>query len=125
MPATILVVEDHDALRSVLRHLLEAEFPQCHVIEAASGEEAIALVRVKSPRLVVMDTHLPGMNGIEATRQIKATLPCVPIVVWGFHEDEIYRADATLAGASAYVPQPAMLTELIPLLAALLANGHG
>jgi DNA-binding NarL/FixJ family response regulator len=123
MPAAILIVEDHGAVRGVLRHQMEAEFPQYHVIEAASGEEAIALIRIESPRVVVMDINLPGMNGIEATRQIKAIVPSVPIVVWGFHDDDIYRAHALASGASAYLPQPAMLTKLLPTLAALLANG--
>jgi DNA-binding NarL/FixJ family response regulator len=94
------------------------------VIEAASGEEAIALIRSESPRLVVMDITLPGMNGIEATRQIKATLPSAQIVMLTIHEDDTHRADATGAGASAYVPKRAMQTELLPTLAALLANDH-
>ena len=124
MPATILIVEDHDAIRRALRDWLEVEFPQCRVIEAASGEEAIALIRTESPRLVVMDITLPEMNGIEAARQIKAALPSAKIVMLTIHEDDTHRADATAAGASAYVPKRAMQTKLIPTLAALLANDH-
>ncbi|MBC8248786.1 MAG: response regulator transcription factor [Anaerolineales bacterium] len=122
MPATILIVEDHDAVRKSLRDWLEVEFPQCRVIEAASGEEAIALIRIESPRLVVMDISLPGMSGIEATRQIKAALPSAQIVMLTIHEGDAYRANATAAGASAYVPKRVMQTELVPTLAALLAN---
>jgi DNA-binding NarL/FixJ family response regulator len=122
MPATILIVEDHDAVRRSLRDWLQVEFPQCRVIEAASGEEAMALIRTESPRLVVMDITLPGMNGIEATRQIKASLPSVQIVMLTIHEDDTYRTDATAAGASAYVPKRVMQTELVLTLAALLAN---
>jgi two-component system invasion response regulator UvrY len=124
MPAKILIVEDHDAVRRSLRDWLEVEFPQCRVIEAVSGEEAMALTRIESPHLVVMDITLPGMSGIEATRQIKATLPSAQIVMLTVHEDETYRADATAAGASAYVPKRAMQTELVRTLAALLANAH-
>ena len=122
MTATILIVEDHDAVRRSLRDWLGVEFPQCRVIEAASGEEAIALIQVESPRLVVMDISLPGMSGIEATRQIKAALPSAQVVMLTIHENDTYRADATMAGASAYVPKRVMQTELIPTLAALLAN---
>lgn len=122
MPATILIVEDHDAVRKSLRDWLEVEFPQCRVIEAASGEEAIALIRIESPRLVVMDISLPGMSGIEATRQIKAALPSAQIVMLTIHEGDAYRANATAAGASAYVPKRVIQTELVPTLAALLAN---
>ena len=124
MPATILIVEDHDAVRRSLRDWLEVEFPQCRVIEAASGEEAIALIRIESPRLVVMDISLPGMSGIEATRRIKAALPSAQIVMLTIHENDAHRAEATAAGASAYVPKRVMQTELIPTLAALLADDH-
>ena len=122
MPVTILIVEDHEAVRRSLRDWLEVEYPQCRVIEASSGEEAIALIPVESPRLVVMDISLPGMSGIEATRQIKAVLPSSQVVMLTIYEADTYRADAAAAGASAYVPKRAMQTELIPILAALLAN---
>jgi len=122
MTATILVIEDHDAVRKSLRDWLQVEFPQCRVIEAVSGEEAIALIRTESPRLVVMDISLPGMSGIEATRRIKAALPSTQVVMLTIHEDDAHRADATTAGASAYVTKRAMQTQLMPTLAALLAD---
>jgi len=126
MAATILIVEDHDAVRRSLRDWLEVEFPQCRVIEATSGEEAVALIQTESPRLVVMDISLPGMSGIEATRQIKAALPSTQVVMLTIHEDDAHRADATTAGASAYVTKRVMQTQLIPTLAALLADErHG
>ena len=123
MPVTLLIVEDHDDVRRALREWLEAEFRQCRVIEAASGEEAIALCRIESPTLVIMDIRLPGVSGIEATREIKATLPSAQIVMLTIHTGDIYRADAKAAGASAYVTKQRMHSELVPTLAALLANG--
>jgi DNA-binding NarL/FixJ family response regulator len=122
MSSTILIVEDHEAVRSSLRDWLKGVFPQCDVVEAASGEEAIAIARVRLPRVVVMDIGLPRMNGIEATRQIKATVPAVQVVVLTIHEEEAYRADAVTAGAAAYVPKRVMQTELVPTLATLLSN---
>lgn len=122
MPATILIVEDHEAVRKALRDWLGMEFPSCRVIEATSGEEAIALVRVESPHLIVMDIRLPGMNGIEATRQIKAAFPCTQIVMLTIHTNDLYRTDAGMAGASAYITKQGMYSELVPTLAALLAN---
>jgi len=125
MPATILIVEDHTDVRRALRDWLGLEFPRCRVIEAASGEEAIALARSESPRLVVMDIRLPGMNGIETARQIKAALPFTQIVMLTIHTGDIYLADARAAGASAYVTKQRMHSELVPTLAALLGNaGH-
>jgi DNA-binding NarL/FixJ family response regulator len=122
VPVTILIAEDHGAVRKTLRDWLEVEFPQCRVIEASSGEDAVALARTESPHLAVMDIRLPGMSGIEATRQIKAISPSVQVVMLTIHEDNSYRADATAAGASAYVEKQAMHTKLIPTLAALLTS---
>jgi NarL family two-component system response regulator LiaR len=122
MPTTILIVEDHDAVRRSLRDWLEVEFPDCSVIEAASGEEGIALTQAESPRLVVMDITLPGTHGIEAARQIKSALPSAQLVILTIHESDTYRAAAAAVGASAYVPKRAMQSELIPTLAALLAS---
>jgi DNA-binding NarL/FixJ family response regulator len=120
--ATILIVEDHDTVRRSLREWLEAVFPQHRFIEAASGEEAVAIAQARSPRVVVMDIALPQMNGIEATRRIKAAAPTAQVVMLTIHEDEAYRADAAAAGASAYVPKRLMQTELLPALEALLSG---
>ena len=122
VPVTILIVEDHEAVRRSLRDWLQVEYPQCRVIEASSGEEALALMPVESPRLVVMDISLPRMSGIEATRRIKAVLPSTHVVMLTIYEGDSYRAGATAAGASAYVPKRVMRTELMSTLAALLAN---
>ena len=122
MTATILIVEDHHAVRKALRDWVEVEFPQCRVIEAATGEEAIALTRTESPCLIVMDIRLPGMNGIETTRQIKAAFPFAQIVMLSILEGNTYRAEATSAGASAYVQKQRMHSELVPTLAGLLAD---
>ena len=124
MLATILIVDDHDDVRRALRDWLTLEFPRCRVIESANGEEAIAKARIESPRLVVMDIRLPGMNGIETARQIKSALPFAQVVMLTIHKSDTYRADATAAGACAYVTKQAMSTELIPVQAALLANGQ-
>lgn len=123
MTATILLVEDHDTVRKALRDWLEVELPQCRVIEAANGEDAVALTSSESPCLVVMDIRLPGMNGIETTRHIKAALPCAQIVMLSILEGDTYRAEATAAGASAYVQKQRMHVELLPTLAGLLADG--
>ena len=62
MPTMILVVEDHDIVRQSLRLWLEAEFPQCRVMEATSGEQAIDVIQVEPPHLVVTNIRLPGSH---------------------------------------------------------------
>lgn len=116
---TILIVEDHEPVRRSLREWLEHIFPWCVVVEADTGEKAIAVAQARAPRVVVMDISLPGMNGIEATRRIKAK-STVQIVILTIHEDDPYRAEALAAGACAYVTKRKMQTELIPVLAKLL-----
>jgi DNA-binding NarL/FixJ family response regulator len=121
MSITILIIKDHDTLRSILQRRLEAAFPRCRVIEAASGEEAVALLGVESPRLVVTDIGLPGMNGIETTRQIKARSPSTQVVMLTMYEDDAYRVAAIAAGAGAYVPKRLVHTDLLPALSTFLA----
>jgi len=132
---TILIVEDHDAVRASLRDWLSATFPNLDCLEARTGEEAVALVPGRPPALVLMDVALPGMNGIEATRRIKLDAPQTQVVILSIHEDAHYQLDAATAGASAYVPKRRMHVELIPIITKLLPfvtllvllalSGHG
>ena len=124
MSVTILVVEDHKDVREALCDWLEGTFPNSQVIATASGEEAIILSQDVMPNLVLMDFKLPGMNGIEATRRIKQSLPSTQIVMLSIREESIYRAYASAAGASAYISKRAMFTSLRPTLTELLANGQ-
>lgn len=122
MQAPILIVEGHDAVRNSLRDWLELVLPRFRVIEATSGEEAIDLLRNEIPSLIIMALNLPGMNGIEATRQIKAISPSTQVVIMTLHEDRIYRAYAQAAGASAIIPKLFAPSVLRPTLFSLLPN---
>jgi len=121
---TILLVEDHDAVRDSLREWLQVKFPLCRVIGASCGEDAVALAAVEPLDLVLMDIALPGMNGIQATRKIRIAQPTAKVVILTIREDSTYRIDAERAGASAYVTKRAMQTELMPTLAKLLGTEY-
>ena len=84
----ILIVEDHQGVRQSLREWLELSFPQYHLVEAASGEEALKVARTTVPRLVIMDIGLPGINGIEATQGIKTASPESRVVMLTIYDDE-------------------------------------
>jgi two-component system chemotaxis response regulator CheB len=109
----VLVVEDSRSTREFLVHVLEAD-PQIRVIDtAADGEEALASVSAHRPDVILMDIHLPGIDGFEATRQIMSSHP-VPIVVCtaGTDANEVQTAMRALeAGALAALKKPGGLAD--------------
>jgi DNA-binding NarL/FixJ family response regulator len=123
MSKTMLIVDDHDSVRQALSRWLGAIFHDCTVLTAASGEEALAIVRDRPPQVIVMDFGLPGMNGAEATRRIREKAPETQVVILTIHDSPAYRADADSAGVSAYVLKEEMQTQLVPTLERFLANG--
>jgi DNA-binding NarL/FixJ family response regulator len=99
----ILLAEDHLVVREGLRRLLEAEPDMRVIAEAASGEEAVRQSRTASPDLVLMDISLPGLNGIEATRRIKAERPGVSVLVLSAYDNEEFIFAVLEAGAAGYL----------------------
>ena len=123
MSKTMLIVDDHDSVRQALSRWLGTVFHDCTVLTAASGEEALGIVRDRSPQVIVMDFGLPGMNGAETTRRIKEIAPAARVVILTIHDSAAYRADADSAGANAYVLKEEMQTQLVPTLEGFLVNG--
>ncbi len=109
----VLVVDDHAVLRQALRYMLEAQ-PGLEVVgEASNGREAVDIAEKLMPDVVLMDTVMPGLNGIEATRQIRRRLPKTKVLMLtGYMEDE-HVAGALKAGASGYVIKKSELDELL------------
>ena len=109
----ILLADDHTVVRKGLRLLLE-NYPDFQVIaDAADGRAAVALAAEHSPDVVVMDVAMPGLNGIEAARQISAKLPHTAIVFLSMHSDESYVLKALKAGARAYLLKDSAEQDLI------------
>ncbi len=120
----ILIVDDNAMVRKLVGQYLEAAFPQHTMLEAASGEEAVARARTDRPSIIIMDIGLPKMNGIETTKTIKAELPSTRVVMLTIHEENSYRDEARLAGADGYVPKRTMYAELMPVLSDWLVKGQ-
>jgi len=97
------VADDHPLLRDGIVHLLEKQADFEVVGQAANGEEAVRLVNELSPDVVVMDIEMPKVDGLEATRQIKATHPETSVLVLTVHDDEEYVAALLDAGAAGYL----------------------
>ena len=111
-PVTILIADDHEVVRQGIRAFLGAQ-PDLEVVgEAGSGEEAIRLAGELVPDVVLMDLLMPGMDGIEATRQIKKTSPRTQVVVLtSYHEDE-HVFPALRAGAISYLLKDVKMEEM-------------
>jgi DNA-binding NarL/FixJ family response regulator len=108
----VLVVDDHDLFRTGLRNLLEGEGVVV-VGEAAGGAEAVRIVQELTPDVVVMDLNMPGMSGVEATRQISTLAPLTRVVVLTISDLDGDVMDAIFAGACGYLLKDSSIQDLI------------
>ena len=121
-PLTVLLVEDTEDNRFMMRRLLE--MAGYHVIEAMNGEEAVKLAKTGSPRLILMDLSLPVIDGLAATRLIRKLpeLESVPIIAVSAHDTSDFQSEAIEAGCNSYVTKPIDFNELEELIAQLLKS---
>jgi DNA-binding NarL/FixJ family response regulator len=108
----VLIVDDHDLFRTGLRNLLEEQGVDV-AGEAASGADAVRLVAEIAPDVVVMDLNMPGITGVEATRQIVGRAPLTRVVVLTISDQDGDVMDAILAGACGYLLKDASVQELM------------
>jgi DNA-binding NarL/FixJ family response regulator len=108
----VLLVDDHDLFRNGLRNLLEEQGVQV-VGEAPTGADAVRSVREVAPDVVVMDLNMPGMGGVEATRQITGIAPLTRVVVLTISDQDSDVMDAILAGACGYLLKDSSVQELM------------
>jgi two-component system response regulator NreC len=120
----VLIADDHTIVRSGVRLLLQAE-PDMEVVgEALTGAEALALAETLQPNVILMDIAMPpGMNGLEATRQIKTRFPEINILVLTMHRSDEYFFEALKAGASGYVLKSAETNDLVNALRIVARGG--
>jgi two-component system cell cycle response regulator DivK len=113
MSKRILVVEDQEDNRQIIRDMLSAT--DYEIMEAESGEEALAAVAKQRPDLILMDIQLPGMDGYEATRRIKAdpALRSIPIIAVTSYALSGEEQKARAAGCDEYVPKPYSPRQLL------------
>ncbi len=109
----VLLADDHALVREGTRRLLEAESDVEVVGEAASGEEAIELVERLHPNLAIMDIAMPGIGGIEATREIKRRWPGTAVLVLSAYNDEPYLIALLEAGSAGFLMKNVHGEELI------------
>jgi DNA-binding NarL/FixJ family response regulator len=118
-PIRVVLADDHAVVRKGIREFLEEEGDIVVVAEAADGAQAVSLVVEHRPDVAVLDVQMPGMGGIEATRQIKAQCPAVRVLILTAYDDDPYIFALLHAGANGYILKTADSAELVRALRAV------
>lgn len=118
----VMLVDDHDVVRTGLKSLLSAESDMEVVAEAANGAEAIDKIPAINPDVIVMDITMPTMDGMEATRQISKKFPDAKVLSLTVHEDKQYFFEMLAAGAKGYITKQAASEELVSAIRSVAAG---
>jgi DNA-binding NarL/FixJ family response regulator len=113
MSVTIVLADDHQMMRQGLRLVLEAQAQFQVVAEAGNGLDTIALVERFHPCVLIVDVMMPGLNGLEVTRQVRQRAPRTRVIVLSMYGNEAYVLEALRHGASGYVLKDAPADELV------------
>lgn len=116
---TIVLVDDHHILRQGLRALLEAEQDFHLVGEAGDGLEAVQLVERLRPDVLVLDLMMPGLSGLEVTRQVCQRSPHTRVIILSMHNNEAYVLEALRNGAAGYVLKDSSVADLVQAVRAV------
>lgn len=121
-PISVVLVDDHVLFRQALRHLLESE-PDIRIVgEAGDGMAALGLAEQEQPDVVLMDISMPGIDGVAATRDLKAEIPEVKVIILTMFGEDGHIIRAVRAGADAYLLKN---TEAAKLIDAIRAAARG
>jgi DNA-binding NarL/FixJ family response regulator len=123
MPVAVVLVDDHRIVRDVIKEILIRSQEFEIVGEAGSGPDGIQICRQTNPDLVVMDINLPGMNGIEATGELKRHCANSRVLMLSMHDDEDSVMAAVRAGARGFVLKRACATELLDAMRTVARGG--
>ena len=121
MCATILIVDDNPQFRALMRRILEQHADLRVVGEVRDGREALQRAHELLPDLVLLDLTLPGGDGLEATRQIKAHRPAIKVIIVTVHTEDAYRRAAEESGADAFLLKKTLMTTLLPTIRSMLS----
>ena len=122
MKTKVLLADDHAIVREGLRMLLARESDMEVVGEAADGRAAVELAKKLSPDIVIMDVAMPGLIGIEATRQILAASRSVKVVALSMHSDKRFVSEMLKAGASGYLLKDSVAQEVASAIRTVLSG---
>ena len=118
----VLLVDDHDLVRTGIRRLLDDARGVQVVAEADSGEDALAEVRRKAPDVVIMDVTMPGIGGLEATRKLKTQDAQLKVIACTVHMDAPFPQQLLDAGADGYLTKGASKEEMVTAIRQVMAG---
>jgi DNA-binding NarL/FixJ family response regulator len=113
----ILIVEDNAFFLQFLKEAMHLRFPSIDILEAANGEEAMQKIKTLSPEAIFMDLRLPGENGLELTRKIKAQYPDIVVVILTNYDLPEYREAAYQSRADHFISKDSFLSMINSILA--------
>ena len=114
----VMVVDDHDMVRTGLSAFARSFADLKMIGEASSGEQAVDMCAVEQPDVILMDVIMPGMGGIETTRVIRSRYPDIKVIALTSHKNDEAKESALNAGASGYLLKNASIDELIEAIRA-------
>src|SRR5439155_23291438 len=109
----IVIVDDHPLFRKSLEELIQSNDGLAVCGEAGNAAQAMAVIRKLSPDLAIVDLSLPGANGIELIKNVRAEFPKLPILVLSMHDESLYALRALRAGAEGYVMKHEAMDNVI------------
>lgn len=118
----VLIIDDHAAVRRGLATILQDEFSNAEVAFATDSKSAVEQLQAGEFQLVLCDINMPGRNGIDALKEIKATQPKVPVLMLSMHPEEQFAVRALKAGASGYLTKNSEPEEVVAAVNALLGG---
>ncbi len=123
MHLKVLLADDHPVVRQGLRTMLNTDSDFQVLAEASDGEEAVRLAAEHRPDVILMDMRMPNMDGIEATRRIKASSPATTVIMLTVHNNKAYIVAAVRAGASAYLLKDASRDLVVHTIRTVASGG--
>lgn len=122
-PIKIVLADDHELVRDGIKSLLESE-KEFHVVaEASDGKEALEVIAVQNPDLLIVDIRMPKMNGLEVVKEMTNSFPNIKKLVLSMHDSEEYVVEAIQAGADGYLLKGSSKSEFLKALHTISSGG--
>ena len=122
-PIKIVLADDHELVRDGIKSLLESEKEFQVVDEASDGKEALAVIALRNPDLLIVDIRMPQMNGLEVVKEMTRSFPHIKKLVLSMHDSEEYVVEAIQAGADGYLLKGSSKSEFIKALHTIASGG--